>query len=149
MPVGEQGPGTAEQQIRFEVAIDKTLRAAAGMFGIDYESQAAGGGGTGGKWVFTSVDQLDDLIKEWTDVGLAIQGRLKKIRDAQALIYPPADDILSRFQADGLADSLEAMAQHADSMYKYADTYVQKLADTRSAYVNTEGDNTARMKDAY
>ncbi|ONI77263.1 hypothetical protein ALI144C_34945 [Actinosynnema sp. ALI-1.44] len=144
MPVGEQGPETADQQIRFAVTVDETLRAAAGVFGIDLEPQTAGGGGNG-KWVFTSLDQLDGLIKKWTDMCDAIDHRRALIQQAEGLVMPPAEDIMSRFQANTLKNSMDAMKQHADSMHAYAATYLQKLHTTRSAYVGVEGQNTRSL----
>ncbi len=129
--------------------MDKTLRAVTGILGTDYESRAVGGGGTNGKWVFTSLDQLDTLIKKWTGVRDAIQDRRQKINAAQREIYPPANDIMSRLQANALDRSLEAMAAHADSMYNYADAYVNKLQNARTAYTSIEGSNTGRMKNTY
>lgn len=142
MPDAE-GPGTPEQQVRFEVALDKTLRAVAGMFGADHQPQAGGGGN--GKWVFTSVEQLDSLIKRWTEVRDATYIRRDKIRDAQQLVQAPAGDIMSRIQANAFKDSLQVMRDHAHNMYTYADAYVQKLKTTRSEYMNTESTNAASM----
>ncbi|MCE7008359.1 hypothetical protein LWC34_36940 [Kibdelosporangium philippinense] len=147
MPVGEQGPGTAEQQVRIEIGIDKTLRAIAGVLGAEYESRAAGGGGAGGKWVFTSVDQLDSLIKKWTAVRDAIDDRRKRIEDARNRVYPPANDIMSQLQAKALKTSLSTMSQHADSMFRYATAYVRKLEIARSTYRDSEHRNTARMNE--
>lgn len=129
--------------------MDKTLRAVTGILGTDYESRAVGGGGTNGKWVFTSLDQLDSLIKKWTGVRDAIDDRRKRIVDAQGLVRPPANDIMSQLQAEALKVSLGVMEKHADSMFRYADAYVQKLQSTRSTYRNSEGRNTARMNETY
>ncbi|WP_143446601.1 hypothetical protein [Kibdelosporangium aridum] len=125
--------------------MDKTLRAVTGILGTDYESRAVGGGGTNGKWVFTSLDQLDTLIKKWTGVRDAIRRRRDEILDARSLVYPPASDVMSRLQAEALKSSLDAMEKHADSMFRYADAYVKKLEETRTAYTATESGNTGRM----
>jgi hypothetical protein len=79
--------------------MDKTLRTVAGAFGIHYETQAGGGGGDG-KWVFTSLAELDGVIKRWTGVRDAILTRRDKIRDARNLVQPPAEDIMSYVQSN-------------------------------------------------
>nr|WP_042189809.1 hypothetical protein [Kibdelosporangium sp. MJ126-NF4] len=147
MPVGEQGPETVDQQIRFEVTADKTLRTAAGLFGIDLQSQTAGGGGSG-SWVFTSLDQLDGLIKKWSDMCDAIDHRRARIQQAESLVEPPANDMMSRFHASELKNSLSAMWHHADSMRAYAREYLHKLQTTRSEYVRVEGQNTRSLNES-
>jgi hypothetical protein len=142
-----QGPATAEQQVRFEVEWDRAMRAVTRALGGEYHPGTAGGGGKDGKWVFTCVEQLDAMIKRWTDVRDAIYQRRDKIESAQLSVKPPAADLMSRVQANAFKDSLQQMWQHADSMHKYADAYVVKLLKTRSDYVNIETANTGRMKD--
>ncbi len=129
--------------------MDRTLRAVTGVLGADYESRAVGGGGTNGKWVFTSLDQLDGLIKKWKDIRDAIRDRRFRIERARELVEPPAADIMSVIQAKALEHSLEAMGQHAGSMYMYADAYIQKLEHARTQYVGVEDQNTTRMKSTH
>src|SRR5689334_16808241 len=134
VPDGELSP---EQQINTEVAVDQSLHALGAAFGADVDARL-GGGTPNGSWVFTDLDELDQLIHQWTDIQRALARRVFVIDQTTHVAVPPASDMMSKIQADALRQSLSAMQRHALDMVAYAETYVAKLREARSAYSVTE-----------
>ena len=105
----------------------------------------SGGGGAGGQYVFASLKELDDLIANWEALRDRIWGRDVKFRRAISLIAPPAEDMMSRLQAQGVVGSLTKAKAHNLAMFTYADGYVTKLKAARAQYAKTDADNAALL----
>ncbi|HEX6354024.1 hypothetical protein [Actinophytocola sp.] len=128
----EQPPGTPEEQVNQEI------NGQTGVFGWwrslfgTGEPYEAGGGGTGGQFMFASLEELDSLIKRWEDERDGIQRDKDAIADAYHMIKDPAADVMSRVQASASKDSVANMWHHSDAMLRYAENYIQKLKDSRA-----------------
>lgn len=137
--------GTARQQVDDEVTVAQVGRAVANMFDGHYDHQS-GGGGTGGRYEFTSLAELDTIIAElktMTD-GIAQDGA--KLYGAVSLIRPPADDVMSVLQAQAAVDSLLAAADHNQRMLAAAEAEIAKLKAARQAYAQVEDTNTQSFR---
>jgi hypothetical protein len=99
-----------------------------------------------GKWVFTSLDDLDDVIRQWTDICEALRARRARIMTIKAVARPPAPDIMSRIQAAAFVRSLTALEQHLADMFTYADKHTAKLKLARDKYATAERDIEARLE---
>lgn len=113
-----------------------------------YAVTGSGGGGAGGQYIFASLAELDTIIAEWEALRDRIRGRGVMLRRAINLIEPPADDLMSKFQANTAAQSLEKAQEHRQAMEDYATSYVAKLQTARAQYSATDSNNAAQMRQA-
>lgn len=111
-----------------------------------YAITGSGGGGAGGRYVFASLEELDDIIADWEALHDRIRNRAAKLKRAIGLIEPPAEDIMSRLQANTAVRSLEKAEAHRQAMENYARNYVEKLRAARAQYAGTDADNAARLR---
>ncbi len=111
-----------------------------------YAITGSGGGGAGGQYVFASLEELDDIIADWEALYIRIRNRAAKLARAIGLIEPPAEDIMSRLQANTAVRSLEKAEEHRKAMENYARNYVEKLRAARAQYATTDADNAARLR---
>ena len=82
MPDGTNtDPLPPDQQIQMQISLGKVKEWLGGLFGQDWDT-SAGGGGTGGQFVFASIAELDGVIAQWKDQREAIQADGAKIRQA-------------------------------------------------------------------
>jgi hypothetical protein len=139
---GEQPPPPPENQIQLEIATGRVLEWIDGLFGTDDPDRAVGGGGTGGQFMFASIEELDGVITQWRNQLEEIRQDGRRIRDAAAFIAPPAGDSMSTKMADTTMQSLEALYKHNLEMRNYAEAYIQKLEASRASLVNTEEGGT-------
>jgi hypothetical protein len=133
----EQPPPPPDQQIQMEISLGSVLDRLGGLFGADWEP-SAGGGGTGGQFMFASIEELDGVITQWKDQREAILRDGRKVRDAAAFITAPAGDSMSTTMADTTMQSLDALYEHNQAMFNYADAYIQKLEASRASMTNTD-----------
>jgi hypothetical protein len=128
----EQPPGTPEEQVQQEIGNNTGLGGWwKSLFG-NGEPYEAGGGGTGGQYMFANVEELDSLIKRWEDERDGIQKDKDAIADAYHLVKAPAGDIMSQLQTGASQDSLANMWHHSDAMLQYAENYIAKLKASRA-----------------
>jgi hypothetical protein len=113
-----------------------------------YAITGSGGGGAGGQYVFASLEDLDEIIADWEALRDRIQVRGRKLRQAIGLIESPAEDIMSRLQANTAVRSLEKAEEHRLAMENYAAGYVEKLRAARAQYAETDADNAAHLRNA-
>lgn len=93
--------------------------------------------------MFTDLEDLDEMIRQWSNIESTLTDRARAIAHASETILPPADDIMSAVQADALRNSLSAMRQHTIDMARYAESYVTKLRHAYNGYTATEQNNAA------
>ncbi len=146
MPDGTE-PGTVDQQLNAEVGMGKVVKTFNDFipWGSDDPMQAGGGGG-GGRFRIASVAELDALIAQWTVILHKIDASGRKLDAAAQAVEPPADDEMSRKEADATLASLSKAVEHNTAMRKYAEGYITKLTNARNAYENTEGHNTSAVQ---
>lgn len=113
-----------------------------------YAIWGSGGGGSGGQYVFASLEELDAIITDWTTLRDDIQLDGQRLAHAQSRIEPPADDIMSRQQPAAVNASLDKALAHNATMSEYASSYIDKLNATKEHYLLEEETNAARMRDA-
>jgi hypothetical protein len=101
--------------------------------------------GTGGQFVFADLAELDSLTAQWTAERDRIRHDGELLTKAIQLCTPPAEDMMSHYQAKRLKDSLTEAWSHNQAMLNYADGYVQKLEEPRDSMARTERDNVARL----
>lgn len=106
-----------------------------------------GGGGSGGHYLFASLDELDSVIAEWMKLRDDIGADRDKFWQAQQLIGPPAEDEPSRRQSDALIDSLTTALDHNESLRNYSDSYIMKLMAAREQYLTTDEESAERLRD--
>ena len=99
-----------------------------------------------GSYVFADLEELDDIIAEWTAIQVRIENRGKKLSQAYGLITPPAEDVMSRLHAGYTRASLLKALKHNDAMRVYARTYVDKLTAARRQYADTERQAAAAIR---
>lgn len=141
---GKPDPGTPTEQVNNEITAAEVSSWWRSLFGMD--QYQAGGGGTGGQFMFASLEELDGVIKKWTDERDGILADRDAIADAYHTVRDPAGDMMSRSQATASKDSLANMWHHSDSMLKYAENYIAKLNASRKQIAVTEDGAHARMR---
>lgn len=145
MPEGStQPPPGPEDQIKQEVSTGRVMEWLGGLFGAEWEN-TAGGGGTGGTFMFASIADLDSVIAQWETELDAISKDGERIRRAAGFIQPPAQDGMSEGLAKATRDSLLALLKHNEAMRDYARDYVRRLRDSRQSMVNNDQSGQARM----
>lgn len=99
-----------------------------------YGVWGSGGGGSGGQYVFASLEELDALKTEWTEILEATTSDGQGLLQAQFIIMAPAEDDMSTLQAGAVGKSLGKALEHNQSMVEYARTFIAKLAAAREQY---------------
>ena len=140
----QQEPGTPAEQVNQEIAGAEVSSWWRALFGLD--PYQAGGGGTGGQFMFASLEDLDSMISKWEDERDGILADRDAIADAYWTIKDPAGDVMSRGQANASKDSLANMYYHSDAMLKYAENYIAKLNASRRQIATTEDGAHTRMR---
>ncbi|MCA1655331.1 MAG: hypothetical protein LC635_02515 [Pseudonocardiaceae bacterium] len=144
---GEQDPGTPADQVNAEITSAEVGDWWRSLFGSDdAQPHEAGGGGTGGQFMFASLDELNGVIKKWEDEREGILADRDAIADAYYQITEPAGDMMSRGQADASRNSLANMWQHSDAMLRYAENYIAKLNASRDQMAVMEDGARQRMR---
>lgn len=113
-----------------------------------YAITGSGGGGSGGKYVFASLEELDSIKSQWTAIleAILVDGaRLSMARDA---LHAPADDLMSNAQYTAITKSLNSAIKHNKRMHDYADDYVRKLEAAAEGYVSDDEVNAAQFRSA-
>lgn len=137
-------PATPSDQVNAEIARAEVSAWWRSLFGLD--EHEAGGGGTGGQFMFASVDELTGVITQWELERDAIIADRDAIADAYYQIGDPAGDDMSRGQASASRDSLATMWEHNVNMLKYAEDYISKLYASRDQMSTMEDGAVARMR---
>lgn len=144
----EQPPPPPNEQIQNEISTGKVWDWLGGLFGSEWDTPA-GGGGTGGQFMFASLAELDGVITQWKAERDAIDADGMKIMQAIGFISPPAGDTMSVGQADATRTSLDALYKHNRAMFDYADGYIKKLEASRASIANIEHSNKTRLGNAH
>jgi hypothetical protein len=142
---GNQDPGTPAEQVNGEITREGVSSWWRSLFGLDTPYEA-GGGGTGGQFMFASVEELDGVIAKWEEERDGIKADKDAIADAYHMIADPAADSLSREQATASRDSLANMWHHSDAMLRYAENYIAKLRASRQQISVMEEGAEAHMR---
>ena len=137
----------ADQQIDQQISLGNVVDRLGSMFGADWETPA-GGGGTGGQFMFASIAELDAVIAQWETELEAIRADGITINDAAGFVQAPAEDDMSVGQADATRQSLIKLREHNVAMRGYAEEYVKKLKASRASMVNTDQGNEAQLRNA-
>jgi len=141
-------PLPPDQQIQMQISLGAVKGWLGALFGKDWET-SAGGGGTGGQFMFASVAELDAVIAQWKDQRQAIFEDGEKIKQAGGTFVPPAGDGMSGGMVNATTTSLNALWKHNQEMYKYADEYIHKLEASRASMTNTDHSGKSTMDNVY
>lgn len=106
----------------------------------------SGGGGAGGRYLFASLAELDEIIEEWKALRSRIERRGNKLAQASRLIEPPAEDVMSRLQAGAAFASLQKAEAHRKAMEAYAADYVERLQAARAEYAASDAAGAAAVR---
>lgn len=142
----QQPPPPPDEQIKQQISLGKVTDWLGNLFGAGGWEPTAGGGGTGGQFMFASIDELNGVIQQWQTELAAITADGRKIGQAVGFVQSPADDDMSVGQANATRDSLTKLQQHNDAMRDYAAKYIEKLIASRDHIVATEANNQTRMR---
>jgi hypothetical protein len=134
-----------DQQVKLEISTGKVVEWLGGLFGTDWQTPTAGGGGTGGQFMFTNIAELDLVIAQWKSQRDAIQDDAAMIREAGGHIIAPAKDGMSGGMANTTKSSLRALYDHNQKMLQYANDYIHKLEASRASMVNTDQSGKSTM----
>jgi hypothetical protein len=145
---GGAEPLPPDQQIQQQISLGAVKNWLGNLFGQDWET-SAGGGGTGGQYMFTSLAELDAVIAQWKEQKEAIFEDGRKIRQAAGAIVAPAGDGMSGGMKDSSLASLNALYKHNQEMFKYADEYIKKLEASRASMANTDQSGKSTMDNVY
>ena len=137
----------ADQQIDQQISLGNVVDRLGSMFGADWETPA-GGGGTGGQFMFASIPELDAVIAQWETEVEAIKADAITIDEAAGFVEAPAEDGMSVGQADATRQSLIKLKEHNVAMRGYAEEYVKKLKASRASMVNTDQGNETQLRNA-
>lgn len=144
-----QEPPSAEEQINNTIdyqnsPIDEILRSLS-IFTPWNQPQdtPSGGGGAGGKYIFTDPAELRTIIGKWEEKAQTIGDYGRQIRQAIWDIEPLAQDDASNGMAKKTRESLTSMAKHNEAMQKYAHGYIKKLRSALADIEQNEQDSAA------
>lgn len=143
---GQPPPPPPDKQIDQEISLGKVFEGLGKLFGAGGWETTAGGGGQGGQFMFASLADLDAVITQWETQLDAIQKDGLAISQAALNIGPPAEDGMSRGQANATKGSLLKLKEHNDAMRDYAVEYIKKLKASRASMANTEHGNESQMR---
>jgi len=135
---GEQDPGTPADQVNAEIAYAEVTEWWKSLFGSGGDPHLAGGGGTGGQFMFANIEELDSVITKWEGERDGIAADKETIAGSYYLIAEPASDSMSAAQATASRNSLAIMWEHSDQMLKYAENYIAKLKASREGMATME-----------
>jgi len=107
---------------------------------------ASGGGGEGGDYVFTDLDELGAIITDLEALTEEIRNDGRGLNQATELATPPAEDSMSTGQASAYVASLNKAKTHNDAMAAYAQSQLDKLKAARTSYAETDAGATARLQ---
>jgi hypothetical protein len=141
---GGTEPLPPDQQIQMQISLGAVKGWLGALFGKDWET-SAGGGGTGGQYMFASLAELDGVIAQWKEQKEAIFEDGRKIRQAGGALVAPAEDGMSGGMKDSSVKSLDALYQHNQAMFQYADEYIKKLEASRASMGNTDQSGKSTM----
>jgi hypothetical protein len=100
----------------------------------------------GGNYRF-SPDELQAVIKQWSDLGQTITANLKSLNYTQptggAPVIAPGNEVASDHVANAAEKSNAAYYSYLQSMQKYVDTYLAKLNTVYQNYLTTEHGNAS------
>jgi hypothetical protein len=140
-----EDPGTPADQVNAEITREGAFGWWRSLFGIG-DPYEAGGGGTGGQFMFANLDDLNGVITRWEQERDSIQADCDAIADAYWAIKEPAADPLSGEQAQASRDSLANMWTHSTAMLNYADNYIEKLKASRQQIAVMEDGAQEQMR---
>jgi len=92
-----------------------------------------------------SLAELDGVIAQWKEQKEAIFEDGRKIRQAAGALVAPAEDGMSGGMKDSSVKSLDALYQHNQAMFQYADEYIKKLEASRASMGNTDQSGKSTM----
>ncbi len=142
-----QDPGTPADQVNAEITSAEVAAWWKSLFGFgEPQPHEAGGGGTGGQFMFASVDELNRVITRWEEERDGILADRDAIAEAYYSIAEPASDPMSQDLAGASRDSLANMWQHSVAMLKYAENYIEKLYASRDQIAVMEDGARDRMR---
>jgi hypothetical protein len=144
-PAASEPPPPPEQQIDQQINLGAVAGWLGNLFGADWGKEA-GGGGTGGQYMFADLNELNGVIKQWESELEAIKKDGDTIDQAAALIEPPAMDGMTVGQADATRNSLITLREHNTAMREYAEGYLDKLRASRDSIANNEANNANTVK---
>jgi hypothetical protein len=113
---------------------------------VGYALTGSGGGGTGGQYVFANLGELDGIVAELETLRDDIGNDGDKLKQAQFLIEPPGEDIMSRLEASTTVRSLGKAIEHNMAMRAYADAEIAKMHAARAAYAHTDDEGAMRLR---
>lgn len=144
---GDQDPGTPADQIDAEITRENVLGWWRSLFGLGGDDPyEAGGGGTGGQFMFANLDDLNGVIKKWEDERDGIEADREVIAEAYHAIKEPAGDPMSLQLTSASRDSLANLWNHSNAMLNYANNYIEKLKASREQIAAMEDGAHARMR---
>jgi hypothetical protein len=146
-PQGQQPSPPADKQIDQQISLGNVIDRLGSLFGADWQTPA-GGGGTGGQFMFASIAELDAVIAQWEKELEAIRADGITIDEAAGFVEPPAQDGMSVGQADATRQSLIKLREHNTAMRGYAEEYIKKLKASRASMTNTDQGNEAQLRNA-
>jgi hypothetical protein len=141
----EEDPGTPAEQVQLEIAAAQAAGVLPSIFGFGGPHEA-GGGGTGGQFMFADLAELDGVITEWETERDGIEADRDAIDVAMGLIAEPAGDMMSAGLTSTSKQSLEAMKNHSGAMLDYANEYLNKLYASRQQMAIMEDGAVAHMR---
>jgi hypothetical protein len=139
-----EGKLTPAQRVDAGIADARFGQVGLGSLGIG-ERMGTGGGG-GGQFVFADLAELKSVTDQWKAERDRIVSDGKNINRAIELCTPPAGDLMSKYQANALKESLTQAFNHNQAMFQYADGYVRKLEVSQESMAATEQDNVTRLR---
>jgi hypothetical protein len=143
----EQDPGSPAEQVNGEITAAEVSEWWKSLFGFGGgQPYEAGGGGSGGQFMFANLEELDGVITRWEEERDGILADRDAIADAYYMIAEPAGDMMSRGQTSASRDSLATMYYHSDAMFKYAEGYLEKLYASRQQMALMEEGAHTRMR---
>lgn len=147
--VGDNDPTSLTPEERVDQAISEARYGQAGIAALGIGQYLdSGGGGATGQFVFANLDELNAVLHEWEDLAKEIGDHQKVTVQIQRLCNPPAEDMMSHYQAEAGKKTADAKLDQDTALLAYAQAYVDKLAGCRNAMAATEQGNADRLRGA-
>ena len=101
--------------------------------------------GAVGSWSFDR-EEIEAIIADWKELAEQLKEDREAFLRVRNGVYPPSSDGSSENFVQALTDGLVALEESNSSMHKYADDFIKKLEEAKSAISQSDEESARAFK---